>query len=179
VRSKSSIRAIPWVFGWAQARHTLPAWYGIGSALKGFKQEHGIEILKEMYQQWPFFRALLSNVQMALFKARMDTAKEYSSLWSDQKRSAEIYEKIKAEYTETVACILEIAELDKLMDETPLLQYTLERREPYLDPLNHIQITLLRRHRQHIELQDNASSPWLDELLLTINAIAAGMRNTG
>ena len=179
VRSKSSIRAIPWVFGWAQARHTLPAWYGIGSALKGFKQEHGIELLKEMYQQWPFFRALLSNVQMALFKARMDTAKEYASLWSDQKRSAEIYEKIKAEYTETVACILEIAALDKLMDETPLLQYTLERREPYLDPLNHIQITLLRRHRQHIEQQDNASSPWLDELLLTINAIAAGMRNTG
>ena len=179
VRSKSSIRAIPWVFGWAQARHTLPAWYGIGSALKGFKQEHGIELLKEMYQQWPFFRALLSNVQMALFKARMDTAKEYASLWSDQKRSAEIYEKIKAEYTETVACILEIAGLDKLMDETPLLQYTLERREPYLDPLNHIQITLLRRHRQHIEQQDNASSPWLDELLLTINAIAAGMRNTG
>jgi phosphoenolpyruvate carboxylase len=179
VRSKSSIRAIPWVFGWAQARHTLPAWYGIGSALKGFKQQHGIEILKEMYQQWPFFRALLSNVQMALFKARMDTAKEYSSLWSDQKRSAEIYAKIKAEYSETVNCILEIAELDKLMDETPLLQYTLERREPYLDPLNHIQITLLRRHRKHIELQDNASSPWLDELLLTINAIAAGMRNTG
>ncbi len=179
VRSKSSIRAIPWVFGWAQARHTLPAWYGIGSALKGFKQEHGVEILKEMYQQWPFFRALLSNVQMALFKARMDTAKEYSSLWSDQQRSEEIYNKIKDEYTETVACILEIAELDKLMDETPLLQYTLERREPYLDPLNHIQITLLRRHRKHIELQDDASSPWLDGLLLTINAIAAGMRNTG
>jgi phosphoenolpyruvate carboxylase len=109
----------------------------------------------------------------------MDTAKEYASLWSDQKRSAEIYEKIKAEYTKTVAGILEIAELDKLMDETPLLQYTLERREPYIDPLNHIQITLLRRHRQHIEQQDNASSPWLDELLLTINAIAAGMRNTG
>ncbi|MCK5896374.1 MAG: phosphoenolpyruvate carboxylase [Cocleimonas sp.] len=179
VRSKSSIRAIPWVFGWAQARHTLPAWYGIGSALKGFKQEQGIEILKEMYQQWPFFRALLSNVQMALFKARMDTAKEYSSLWANQQRSAEIYEKIKVEYNETVACILEIAELDKLMDETPLLQYTLERREPYLDPLNHIQITLLRRHRQHIEHQEDATSPWLDELLLTINAIAAGMKNTG
>jgi phosphoenolpyruvate carboxylase len=179
VRSKSSIRAIPWVFGWAQARHTLPAWYGIGSALKGFKQEHGIEILREMYQQWPFFRALLSNVQMALFKARMDTAKEYSSLWSNQQRSEKIYNKIKEEYTKTVDCILEIAELDKLMDETPLLQYTLERREPYLDPLNHIQITLLRRHRKHIELADDASSPWLDGLLLTINAIAAGMRNTG
>jgi phosphoenolpyruvate carboxylase len=179
VRSKSSIRAIPWVFGWAQARHTLPAWYGIGSGLEQFKQEHGIEILKEMYQQWPFFRALLSNVQMALFKARMDTAKEYSSLWSNQQRSEEIYNKIKHEYTITVANILEIANLDKLMDETPLLQYTLERREPYIDPLNHIQITLLRRHRRYIEQQNHAESPWLEPLLLTINAIAAGMRNTG
>ncbi len=179
-RSKSAIRAIPWVFGWAQARHTLPAWYGIGSALKGFKEEHGIEILQEMYQQWPFFRALLSNVQMALFKARMDTAKEYSSLWSDQELSTKIYNKIKHEYEQTVACVMEIADLDKLMDETPLLQYSLERREPYLDPLNHVQITLLRRHREYLTKNgDDAESPYLDGLLLTINAIAAGMRNTG
>jgi len=180
VRSKSSIRAIPWVFGWAQARHTLPAWYGIGSALKGFKEEHGIKILQEMYQQWPFFRALLSNVQMALFKARMDTAKEYSSLWSDQALSAKIFNKIRNEYEQTVHCVKEIAGLDKLMDETPLLQYSLERREPYLDPLNHVQITLLRRHREYLaEHSDAEESPYLDGLLLTINAIAAGMRNTG
>jgi len=178
-RSKSAIRAIPWVFGWAQARHTLPAWYGIGSALKGFKEEHGIEILQEMYQQWPFFRALLSNVQMALFKARMDTAKEYSSLWSNKELSATIYSKINIEYKQTVECILEIADLEDLMDETPLLQYSLQRREPYLDPLNHIQITLLRRHRQHMAISKDDDSPWLDGLLLTINAIAAGMRNTG
>ena len=178
-RSKSAIRAIPWVFGWAQARHTLPAWYGIGSALKGFKEEHGIEILKEMYQQWPFFRALLSNVQMALFKARMDTAKEYSSLWSNKELSAKIYTKIKDEYEQTVNCVMEIANLDKLMDETPLLQYSLERREPYLDPLNHVQITLLRRHREYLAKSTDDESPHLDGLLLTINAIAAGMRNTG
>ena len=178
-RSKSAIRAIPWVFGWAQARHTLPAWYGIGSALKSFKEEHGIEILKEMYRQWPFFRALLSNVQMALFKARMDTAKEYSSLWSNKELSAKIYNKIKDEYEQTVACIMEIAELNKLMDETPLLQYSLERREPYLDPLNHVQITLLRRHREYLAENSDNESPHLDGLLLTINAIAAGMRNTG
>lgn len=177
-RSKSAIRAIPWVFGWAQARHTLPAWYGIGTALSQIKAEKGIETLQEMYQQWPFFRALLSNVQMALFKARMDTAKEYSSLWSDKELSATIYNKINEEYLKTIEGILEIAPIEQLMDETPLLQYSLNRREPYLDPLNHIQITLLRRHREHISTSDDAS-PWLDGLLLTINAIAAGMRNTG
>lgn len=177
-RSKASIRAIPWVFGWAQARHTLPAWYGIGSALESYREQHGDEKLKEMYQQWPFFRALLSNTQMALFKAQMDIAKEYSKLWSNHERSNHIYEMIKQEYIKTVNEVLSIAEIDELMTETPLLQYSLKRREPYLDPLNHIQITVLGRHRQHIEKSDK-ESPWLEELLLTINAIAAGMRNTG
>ncbi|MEE9325910.1 MAG: phosphoenolpyruvate carboxylase [Cocleimonas sp.] len=177
-RSKASIRAIPWVFGWAQARHTLPAWYGIGSALEQFRKVHGEEVLREMYQKWPFFRALLSNVQMALFKAQMDIAKEYSKLWTDKERSKSIYAKIAEEYHKTVQEVLGIAEIDRLMAETPLLQYSLSRREPYLDPLNHIQITILGRHREHIA-SSNEESPWLDELLLTINAIAAGMRNTG
>ncbi len=179
-RSKASIRAIPWVFGWAQSRHTLPAWYGIGAALKNFrnKNDDGDQILGEMYQKWPFFRSLLSNVQMALFKAQMDIAKEYSYLWSDKKRSNEIYQKIAAEYYLTVKEVLNVAEIDTLMAETPLLQYSLERREPYLDPLNHIQIKVLGRHRAHIATSKE-KSPWLAELLLTINAIAAGMRNTG
>lgn len=177
-RSKSSIRAIPWVFGWAQARHTLPAWYGIGSALEKIRSEHGEELLRDMYKNWPFFRALLSNVQMALFKARMDTAKEYAGLWADKERSMSIYDMIADEYFRTVKEVIGIAQIESLMEETPLLQYSLERREPYLDPLNHIQITVLGRHRQHIGSSDD-ESPWLDELLLTINAIAAGMRNTG
>ncbi len=175
-RSKASIRAIPWVFGWAQARHTLPAWYGIGSALEKIRTENGEELLREMYSNWPFFRALLSNVQMALFKGRMDTAKEYAGLWSEKELSMSIFNKISDEYFRTVKEVLNIAQIDTLMEETPLLQYSLERREPYLDPLNHIQITTLRRHREHI---GESESPWLDQLLLTINAIAAGMRNTG
>ena len=177
-RSKASIRAIPWVFGWAQARHTLPAWYGIGSALEKIRQEHGEEILRDMYQKWPFFRSLLSNVQMALFKAQMDIAKEYAELWDNRERSMSIYQKIANEYYLTVNEVLNIAEIDSLMAETPLLQYSLQRREPYLDPLNHVQITVLRRHRKHISTSSD-ESPWLEELLLTINAIAAGMRNTG
>jgi len=177
-RSKSSIRAIPWVFGWAQARHTIPGWYGIGTALKTFREQHQTNLLQEMYNEWPFFKALISNVQMALFKAQMNIAKEYSSLWVNKKRSTEIFNKINAEYNLTVKEILDIANIDELMDETPLLQYSLERREPYIDPLNHIQITTLARHRKHLTESDE-ESPWLDELLLTINALAAGLRNTG
>ena len=177
-RSKASIRAIPWVFGWSQARHTLPAWFGIGSALERIREENGDELLRDMYQNWPFFRSLLSNVQMALFKAQMDIAKEYAGLWDDKEKSMSIYSIIADEYYRTVKEVLSIAEIDTLMAETPLLQYSLERREPYLDPLNHIQITVLGRHRKHLA-KSKEESPWLDELLLTINAIAAGMRNTG
>ena len=132
-----------------------------------------------MYQNWPFFRALLSNVQMALFKAQMDIAKEYAGLWDNHERSMQIYQKIADEYYRTVTEVLDVAQIDTLMAETPLLQYSLLRREPYLDPLNHVQITVLGRHRQYIAQHNDIESPWLDELLLTINAIAAGMRNTG
>ncbi|WP_022950722.1 phosphoenolpyruvate carboxylase [Leucothrix mucor] len=179
IRSKSSIRAIPWVFGWAQARHTLPAWYGIGSALSAFREQipEGEETLKKMYQEWPFFRALFSNVQMSLTKARMNTAKEYSELWADQSQSQKIFSKIRNEYELTVSEVLNICEQDTLLENAPKLRYSLERREPYLDPLNHIQIALMKRHRSFPEGDER--SPWLDGLLLTINAIAAGMRNTG
>ncbi|RVU84022.1 phosphoenolpyruvate carboxylase [Leucothrix sargassi] len=179
VRSKSSIRAIPWVFGWSQARHTLPAWYGIGSALTHFRTESadGEAALKDMYKNWPFFSALVSNVQMSLSKARMDTAKEYAQLWSDQEQSQMIYNMIKDEYELTVQEILALTEQSSLLETNGELSASLTRREPYLDPLNHIQVMLLKRHRP---LQDNdEESPWLDGLLLTINAIAAGMRNTG
>ncbi|MGV6810150.1 MAG: phosphoenolpyruvate carboxylase [bacterium] len=184
-RSKASIRAIPWVFGWAQARHTLPAWYGIGTALKTFRNSYGegaLALLQTMYKEWPAFRALLSNAQMALFKGQMDTAKEYAEIMQDQSLAMHIYGKVKAEYTLTEQQILEVAQLNQLMDETPLLQYSMRRRDPYLDPLNHIQIMLIKRHRQHGSEAIAASdelSPSLDNLLRTINAIAAGMRNTG
>jgi phosphoenolpyruvate carboxylase len=181
VRDKGSIRAIPWVFGWSQSRHTLPAWYGIGTALSAFRAAHpdNSKLLERMYDEWPAFRSLLSNVQMALYKAEMDTAHEYAALASDQDNAQKIFADIRAEYELTISEVLEIARLKALMDETPLLQYSLQRRDPYLDPLNHIQITLIRRHRQHVEATGNTDSPWLPVLLRTINAIAAGMRNTG
>ena len=180
VRDKSSIRAIPWVFGWAQARHTLPGWYGIGTALARFRSQHpdGLERLQAMHAHWPAFKSLLSNTQMGLFKAEMDIAREYSGLMENQTLAKQLYEKIRAEFDLTVSEILAITQQQQLMDDTPLLQYSVKRRNPYLDPLNNIQVTLLRRHREHIA-HSSEPSPWLDALLRTINAIAAGLRNTG
>jgi phosphoenolpyruvate carboxylase len=180
-RSKTSIRAIPWVFGWAQSRHTLPAWFGIGTALENFRTENGserLETLRKMYHEWPYFRALLSNAQMALVKAEMRTAHEYVELARDQQQAEQIFNRIRAEYERTVQQILTVAEIDHLMAETESLALSLSRREPYLSPLNHIQIALIKRSRNEM-LDDESRVQWLRPLLRSINAIATGMRNTG
>jgi len=131
-----------------------------------------------MYRDWPFFRALLSNTQMALFKSRMDIAQEYSELCSDEKNGREVFGMIEAEYLRSVKWIRKVAQIDDLLDENPLLKTSLSRRDAYLDPLNHIQLALLERYRspETRELDREAS---LDPLLRSINAIAGGMRNTG
>jgi len=179
-RSKASVRAIAWVFGWAQSRHTLPAWYGLGKALDDFcnADPANLEALRGLYREWPFFRALLSNTQMALFKADMRIAAEYAELAQDQESAQAIYHRVREEYERTCRRILEIAQLDELLDETPLLKRSLQRRDPYLDPLNHIQLALLRRYRDE-SLDEEERERQLDLLLRSINAIAAGMRNTG
>ncbi len=179
-RSKSSVRAIGWVFGWAQSRHTMPAWYGIGTALENWLQQHPQQLptLQEMYQDWPFFRALLSNSQMALFKADMRIAKAYTSLCLDQESARLVYDTIKDEYQRTVSNVLQVTQFSELMADTPQLALSLKRRNPYLDPLNQIQITLLHRFRDE-SLDEEIRNQWLNPLLRSINAIAAGMRNTG
>ena len=176
--SKSSIRAIPWVFGWAQARLTFPAWYGTGYALDQWAKEQGEEKLKQMYEQWPFFRALLSNIQMALFKTELHTGKEYSKLAQDQTQANHIYELIAQEHLRTVNGSLTVSGNPYLMAETPTIALSLKRRNPYLDPLNHIQIVLLKRYKSE-DTTDEERDVWLKPLLNSINAIAAGMRNTG
>ena len=179
-RSKGSIRAIPWVFGWAQSRHTLPAWYGIGTALDRWQTQSSerLDKLREMYREWPFFRALLSNTQMALFKADMGIAHKYSELCADTALGETIFHQIKEEFERTVGNILAVADAKSLLEETPPLALSLTRRNPYLDPLNHIQIILLERYRD-TNLKDADRTKWLDPLLRSINAIASGMRNTG
>jgi len=179
-RSKQSIRAIPWVFGWAQSRHTLPAWYGIGSALEqwaGDDQGRLVQ-LRLMYRNWPFFRTLLSNTQMSLAKAEMDIAEEYRKLAAAPERATAIFHTIETEFGRTAAQVLRVADLHCLMEESPALALSLDRRNPYLDPLNYIQIKLLKcfRHAGPDEVERNR---WRDPLIRSINAIASGMRNTG
>ncbi len=179
-RSKYSIRAIPWVFGWAQARHTLPAWYGIGTALEAWREGRpdGLERLQAMYRDWPFFRALLSNTQMALFKGDMNIARAYANLVGDEEHSDAILGLVAQEYARTVRQVLEVVGSEELLGDQQFLALSLSRRAPYLDPLNHIQVTLLERCRRE-DLSEDQRERWRGVLLRSVNAIAAGMRNTG
>jgi phosphoenolpyruvate carboxylase len=179
-RSKSSVRAIAWVFGWAQSRQNLPGWYGIGSGLaKWRKNKPGrLKQLRAMYREWPFFQALLNNAQMALTKSNMTIAQKYADLCLDQPTSQQIFKQIKAEYELTRDEILTIAQHQKLLDESPLLQQSIRRRDAYLDPLNYIQLELIKRYR-YSGLSEEQQALWLTPLLRSINAISAGLRNTG
>jgi len=179
-RSKASVRAIGWVFSWAQSRHTLPAWYGIGTALEQWHQNdpEKVETLRRMVKEWRFFSALLSNTQMSLSKADMNIARRYAALCENAFQGQQVFEVISAEYHRTVEQVLLVVGEDKLMSETPALRSSLRRREPYLDPINYIQILLLQRYRENA-LSEDERDKWLDPLLRTISAISAGMRNTG
>ena len=179
-RSKNSVRAIAWVFGWAQARHTLPAWYGLGTALADWVGDDPQRMaqLQAMYREWPFFRALLSNTQMSLFKADMGIAAEYAGLCHDPDVAERVYRMVAEEHGRAVAKVLEVGQASGLLEETPALAQSLARRNPYLDPLNHIQVVVLKRHRAP-DLEEEDREPWLIPLVRSINAIAAGMRNTG
>jgi len=179
-RSKDSIRAIPWVFGWAQSRTTLPAWYGIGTALANFidGKEANLRLLQEMNASWPYFKAMLNNTQMALLKADMSTAKEYSELCEDKDVEQRVFAKIFDEHQRTVENILAITCNEQLLSDSPTLALSLQRRDPYLDPLSHIQILMLTRYRDE-EATETEQNTWINPLLRTISAVAAGMRNTG
>jgi len=179
-RSKSSVRAIGWVFGWAQSRHTLPAWYGLGTALNQYIEQGEVNLkrLRKMYKKWPYFNALLDNTQMALFKADMDIAKEYAELCKDETSRNRVYALIRDEYILTVKNILKVAQIDELLEEDPILRLSLGRRQAYLDSLVHIQLTLIKRYRNEA-LTTEEQDIWLSPLLRSINAIAGGMRNTG
>lgn len=178
-RSLGSIRAIPWVFGWAQSRHTLPAWYGIGSALKQCIEAHpdGLARLRTMYREWPFFRSLLSNVQMALTKADIEIAEEYARL-CDHPNATTIYRAIADEFAQTVESVKAVAGIDSLLEDNVQLSLSISRRRPYIDPINHIQVRLLKRYRTG-SVWEAEQDTWLTPLKRSINAIASGMRNTG
>ena len=166
--SKDSIRAISWVFAWAQSRHTLPGWLGMGAALS----ESGVDVetLRRLYREWPYFATIVDSVQMSLAKADMRIAATYAALAGPHQP---VFDAIRAEYERAVDGVLAITGEAELLDDDTVLKRSLDRRRPYLDPLNHIQIVALKRYR---EAGDRV---WLDPVLRSINAIAAGMRNTG
>ena len=176
-RSKYSIRAIPWVFGWSLSRHTLPAWYGLGTALNSTVGSNNIDLdtFKKMFDEWPFFKVLIENIQMALAKADLDIARDYAQLVENKRAAGEIIDDIEKEYKSTVSMLLDIVESETLLSENRKLSLSLDRRKPYLDPLNYIQVMLIKKHRS----QQNIDQDTFDMLLRTIHAIAIGMRNTG
>ncbi|HET9102170.1 MAG TPA: phosphoenolpyruvate carboxylase [Solirubrobacteraceae bacterium] len=169
------LRAIPWVFSWTQARIVLPAWLGLGTALRGARDRHGVALLREMQREWPFFATLLSNAEMGCAKADPAIARRYAELWDDP-RSARIYAVLARELELTVGELLAVRDAERLLDRDPVLQASIDRRNPFVDPLSFIQIELLRRSRA---LGDDPPEALGRLSLLTINGIASGLRNTG
>ncbi len=170
------LRAIPWVFSWGQCRLMLPGWYGFGSAVDAFLAERpeGLELLGEMHVRWPLFRTVLSNMGMVLAKTDLAIASRYAELVPDAGSRERIFSRIVTEHGRTVRHLLAITGHSTLLEDNPTLARSIRNRFPYLDPLNHVQVELLRRFRggQTDERTQRA-------IHLTINGLAAGLRNSG
>ncbi len=171
------LRAIPWVFSWSQSRVMLPGWYGFGTAVAEWcaqEPENGMAILRDLYQTTPFFRTQISNIDMVLAKVDMTIARSYAELVGDESLRERIFAQIEAEHARAVDAILSITGHDRLLAQNPLLERSIRNRFPYIDPLNYLQIDLLRKHRA-----GGDDPKILRGIQLTINGIAAGLRNSG
>jgi phosphoenolpyruvate carboxylase len=193
-RNIEELRAIPWVFSWMQSRYVLPSWYGVGSALEEYVAENPEHLaqLQQMYRAWAFLRAFLDNLQMTLSKADMHIARHYSLLVEDEVLRRKLSDEIEQEYERTQRMVLKIVGSKALLDNAPVLQRSIRLRNPYVDPLSHFQVALLRRLRklggplmldeaaqQSASEQERERARLTYAVLLTINGIAAGLRNTG
>jgi len=171
------LRAIPWVFSWAQCRLMLPAWYGFGTAVNAWletRPNDGMAILQAMYRDWPFFQMLLSNMDMVLAKSDIAIASRYAELVQDVELRERIFSRLRAEWQSVVSALLTIMGQNSLLESNPLLARSIRNRFPYLDPLNHMQIELLKRYRG-----GDTGEAVVSGIHLTINGIAAGLRNSG
>ena len=174
------LRAIPWVFSWMQCRAIIPSWYGIGAAIDSFctSRADGIETLRGMYERWSFFNALVQNVQLDLAKADMYIAALYAGLVNDSTLRESIFARIRAEHERACDYICRITRQESLLENVPVIQRSIERRNPYVDPLNFIQVSLLPKLRS-LPSEADERTALLEAVLSTINGIAAGMKTTG
>jgi phosphoenolpyruvate carboxylase len=170
------LRAIPWVFSWGQCRLMLPGWYGFGTAVESWlaQDPSRLALLREMHDKWPFFRSVLSNMAMVLAKTDLAIASRYAELVADAAIREPIFARIAAEHERTSRACFAITQRSELLHDNPTLARSIRNRFPYLDPLNHLQVELLRRYRagQTDERTKRA-------IHLTINGLAAGLRNSG
>jgi len=176
-RRIEDLRAIPWVFSWSQCRLMLPGWYGFGTAVRNWIATHeqdGLDLLRTMYREWPFFRMLLSNMDMVLAKSDIAIASRYAELVADVELRDSVFAQLRAEWQGSIDALLAITGQRALLEHNALLARSIRNRFPYLDPLNHVQIALLRRHRAG-ETDDSV----VQGIHLSINGIAAGLRNSG
>ena len=171
------LRAIPWVFSWAQCRLMLPGWFGFGAAVKAWtaaRPGDGMAALQAMHDDWPFFRTVLSNMDMVLAKSDIAIASRYAELVADTKLRQSIFSRLREEWQASIDAVLAITRQHTLLESNPLLARSIRNRFPYIDPLNHVQIELLRRHRA-----GDADPGVVQGIHLSINGIAAGLRNSG
>jgi phosphoenolpyruvate carboxylase len=174
-----SLRAIPWVFAWTQNRFLLPSWYGAGSALGARVREgDGSNVLREMYERWPFFRTLVDFMQMALAKSDLRIAETYTLLVSNLETRDRLWRRISEEHAACVDALSRITGSKNLLDDSPVLQRSIRLRNPYVDPLSYIQVSLL--HRLRALPEDSPERETVQNtLLLTISGVSSGMLNTG
>jgi len=185
-RAIEDLRAIPWGFSWGQCRVALPGWYGFGSAIEAFlgkdaavKKER-LALLQKMHAQWPFFGTLLSNIDMVLAKSDLALATRYVDLVSDKRAAKKIFAAIQAEWQRTDAALALITGQAKRLAANPSLARSIQHRLPYLDPLNHLQVELMRRHRAHAAAGNADQEARVRRgIHMSINGVAAGLRNSG
>ena len=182
MRDIGDLRAIPWGFSWGQCRVVLPGWYGFGSAVEawlgeGPQRRERLVLLRRMHAQWPFFRTLLSNLDMVLAKADLAIAARYAELVEDRKLGRKVFAAIEAEWQRTGNALAQITGEKKRLASNPALARSIEHRLPYLDPLNHLQVELMRRYRTGNAKRVDRSVR--NGLHISINGVAAGLRNTG